>query len=76
MPKRIPIEDVEEHNDLVLQNVAGILKAHEGKKLTAELIQELFAELRRIEEVLTDYCRKAPGTPAAEEDVTLDDPMF
>jgi hypothetical protein len=57
--ERIPVAMVEEHNDQVLQNCAGILKAHEGKKLTPELIQEIFAEFRRMEEILQKFCRPA-----------------
>ena len=74
--KRIPLEDVEEHNETVLQNCAGIFKANEGKKLTPELIQEIFAELRRMGEVLTRYCRRG-SAPEKEADVPgMDDPMF
>ena len=50
--ERIPLEEIEECNDAALQNCAGILKAHEGKTLTPELTQELFAELRRMGEII------------------------
>lgn len=76
--ERIPLEEVEEHNDKVLQTVAAIFKTKEGKVLTGELIQELFAELRRMEEILTEYCRKATPPPAEKqvEEAGMDDPLF
>lgn len=76
--ERIPLEDVEEHNDAVLQNVAGIFKASEGKRLTPELIQEIFGELRRMDEILRDYSRKAhqPETREPEPENWEKDPML
>jgi len=74
--ERIPLEDVEEHNEAVLQNVAGIFKASEGRKLTPELIQEIFAELRRMDEILRDYSRKAHVIEEPEPENWEKDPML
>lgn len=79
--ERIPLEDVEEHNEQVLGNIAGIFKANEGKQLSPELIQELFAELRRMDEVLNKFCRKSvradvPEPPEPEPETWEDDPLF
>jgi DNA transposition AAA+ family ATPase len=76
--KRIPLDEAEEANDMVLQNVAGILKASENKKLTPELVQEIFAELRRMDEHLKKFARNAPvdETPEEVKDILADDPLF
>ncbi len=74
--ERIPLELVEEHNEQVLQNVAGIFKASEGKKLSPELIQEIFAEFRRMDEILADYNRKAPPPATQPSEDPMDDPDF
>jgi hypothetical protein len=50
--ERIPLDDAEEAQDRALQNCGGILKAHENKTLTAELIQEIFSEFRNMGEAL------------------------
>jgi hypothetical protein len=44
--KRIPIEIVEEVWDETFQSVASTIKAARGKKLTTELINELFDKFR------------------------------
>jgi hypothetical protein len=44
--KRIPIEIVEEIWDETFQSVAATIKAAKGKKLTQELINELFDKFR------------------------------
>ena len=74
--ERIPIEYVEEHNETVLQTVAGIFKANENKKLTPELVQEIFAELRRMEEVLVNYCRRKNAPEPEKVEEPEEDPMF
>ncbi len=45
---RWPKEDVENIHETSLSNVAGLLKAHEGKALTPELIRDIFTELREV----------------------------
>ena len=45
---RWPKEDVEAIHETSLTNVAGLLKAHEGKPLTPELIRDIFTELREV----------------------------
>jgi hypothetical protein len=45
---RWPKEDVENIHEQSLSNVAGLLKAHEGKTLTPELIRDIFTELREV----------------------------
>lgn len=68
--ERVPVEDVEEHQDEVFQNMAGVIKAHEGKLLSPDLVQELFSEMRRLGEVLSGYTKKAgqPDTAQLTED--------
>ena len=46
--ERWPSEDVEAIHETSLSNVAGLLKAHEGKALTPELIRDIFTELREV----------------------------
>jgi hypothetical protein len=46
--ERWPCEDVEAIHETSLSNVAGLLKAHEGKTLTPELIRDIFTELREV----------------------------
>jgi hypothetical protein len=46
--ERWPSEDVEAIHETSLSNVAGLLKAHEGKTLTPELIRDIFTELREV----------------------------
>ena len=48
--QRIPLDDIAEINDRALQNAAGILKAHEGKTLTPEVIAEIFTAMRELGE--------------------------
>lgn len=50
---RWPKEDVENIHEQSLSNVAGLLKAHEGKTLTPELIRDIFTELREVPAKLT-----------------------
>jgi hypothetical protein len=45
---RWPKEDVENIHEQSLSNVAGLLKAHEEKTLTPELIRDIFTELREV----------------------------
>lgn len=45
---RWPKDDVEEIHETSLSNVAGLLKGHEGKVLTPELIRDIFTELREV----------------------------
>ena len=49
---RIPIEIVESVNDDVFGNVAGLLKASEGKTMTEEAIRDIMTELRSIPQKL------------------------
>ena len=46
--ERWPCEDVEAIHESALSNVAGLLKSHEGKPLSAELIRDIFTELREV----------------------------
>jgi len=50
--ERIPLEDVLEINEEVFLHVAGVLKSHAGKMLTEELVNDIFAQFRRIGEKL------------------------
>ncbi len=52
--ERIPISDIEAVNDRVMQNIAGLLKAHVGKPLDETLIGDLFTELRELGSVLNN----------------------
>lgn len=53
--ERIPLETVEEINDEVYRNLAGILKAQEGKFMSVDAINDLLAELRRKMEALREF---------------------
>ena len=44
--ERIPLDVIEAVNDRKFRNVAGLLKAHTGKVLDVELLDDIFAELR------------------------------
>lgn len=55
--ERISLDVLEETNDEIFSNVAGILKAHEGKKLSSESIGDMLSELRRIGEFITKKAR-------------------
>lgn len=46
--ERIPLEIIEARNDAALTNIAGIIKAHEGKILDPLLISDIFTEMRGI----------------------------
>lgn len=46
--ERIPLEDVNEVNEEALMNVAGVLKAHVGRVLTMESVNDMFTELRGV----------------------------
>ena len=50
--ERIPLDVIEEVNDRAFSNVAGMLKAHEGKTLTAAAIGDMLTELRSVSEVV------------------------
>ena len=53
--ERWPKADVEEIHDSALSNVAGLLKAHEGKMLDSTLIQDIFTELRGVGAALAKW---------------------
>lgn len=46
--ERIPIEVTETVNDRVFSNVSGMLKATIGKKMTAQIVNEIYSEFRTI----------------------------
>lgn len=48
--ERIPLDVLEDVNDRAFSNVAGMLKAHEGKTLTAAAIGDMLSELRSVSE--------------------------
>lgn len=50
--ERVPIEDVSELLDATFANVGGLLKAHRGKTLTDQVIEDIFTELRDAGNVL------------------------
>ena len=50
--ERIPLDVIESANDTAFSNVAGMLKAHEGKTLTSEAIGDMLTELRSVSEVV------------------------
>jgi len=50
---RWPKDDVESIHEASLSNIAGLLKSHEGKSLSAELIRDIFTELREVPAKLT-----------------------
>lgn len=52
--ERVPLEDIEEANERVLSNVAGLIKAHVGKPLDEALVSDIFAELRNMNLVARD----------------------
>ena len=39
--ERVPLEDIEEANERVLSNVAGLIKAHVGKPLDESLVSDI-----------------------------------
>lgn len=47
--ERIPLDVIEAKNETVFSNVAGLLKAHLDKPLTAALTADIFTELRNIQ---------------------------
>lgn len=68
--QRWPKQDVEEIHEKALFNVAGLIKAHEGKVLNNQLIQDLFAELRGVGAALAELGRQTAKPPAS---TNLDD---
>ena len=46
--ERIPLDVVDEIDELALTNIIGMLKAQEGKTLSPELIGDILTELREI----------------------------
>lgn len=50
--ERIPLDVLEAANDRVFSNVAGMLKAHEGKTLSAAAIGDMLGELRSVSEAV------------------------
>ena len=50
---RWPKDDDEAIHEASLSNIAGLLKSHEGKPLSAELIRDIFTELREVPAKLT-----------------------
>ena len=46
--ERIPLDVVDEIDELALTNIIGMLKAKEGKTLSPELIGDILTELREI----------------------------
>ena len=50
--ERIPLDVLEDVNDRAFSNVAGMLKAHEGKVLTTDGIADMLTELRSVSEVV------------------------
>ena len=55
--KRIPLDICEEVNDKAFSNVAGMLKAYEGKTLTAESINDMLTELRTVSDALAQWSK-------------------
>lgn len=51
---RIPLDVVESINEEAFSNFAGMLKANEGKTLTALHIKDMLTELRRIGAAIAD----------------------
>lgn len=46
--ERIPLEDLDAINNEVFSNAAAVLKAHEGKTLDADLVNDLLGQFREI----------------------------
>jgi len=46
--ERIPLEVIAESDAAVFSNIAGLLKAHEGKLLDEILLADIFTELRQV----------------------------
>lgn len=46
--ERIPLDVVDEIDELALTNIIGMLKAQEGKTLSPELIGDILTEMREI----------------------------
>lgn len=55
--ERIPIEDVTLINEEALSNIAGLLKAHTGKTLNEQLVNDIFANARAIGAKLRDLAK-------------------
>jgi hypothetical protein len=54
---RIPLGTLEEINDRVFSNVAGMIKAHEGKTMTPQAIGDRLTELRSIGHAVREASR-------------------
>jgi len=52
--ERILLDDLEETNDRVFSNLAGMLKANRGKELTDDLVKDMLQEARNVGVALTD----------------------
>jgi hypothetical protein len=52
--ERIPVEDVTVVNEQVFANVAAIIKAHTGKELTPDLVNDIFTEMREVGRKIKD----------------------
>ncbi len=57
--ERIPLEVTNEVNERAFSNVAGLLKAHEGKPLDQTLIGDILSELRQITESIREWMKSA-----------------
>lgn len=71
--QRWPKPDVEEIHEKALFNVAGLIKAHEGKVLNNALIQDLFTELRGVGAALAELGRQTSKPVAPVASTNLDD---
>lgn len=52
---RVPIEVCDTIDERTFTNVAGLIKSHEGKPLTAALIGDIFSELRQLSSELRNW---------------------
>lgn len=57
--ERIPLEVTNEVNERAYSNVAGLLKAHEGKHLDQALIGDILSELRQITGAIREWMQSA-----------------
>lgn len=46
--ERIPLDVIAASDEAVFSNIAGLLKAHEGKMLDEVLLADIFTELRQV----------------------------
>lgn len=72
--ERIPLEEIGEINAECFDSIAGLIRSCENKQMTAERIQDIFAELRKVADFLIKYQAAIPTEE--NETVDMNDPIF